>query len=130
MLNVVLDTNVLVSALISPEGAPAKILALVLNGRINPCYDSRILSEYETVLRRPKFPFSSQEVAGLLQVIVQNGLSLVAAPRLEVFIDEADKKFYEVAKSGRATLITGNRRHFPDNDTVISPADFLELINQ
>ena len=55
---VVIDTNVLVSALWSKNGAPAKIISLVLQGKLIPCYDYRILSEYRTVLARPKFGFT------------------------------------------------------------------------
>ena len=62
----VIDTNILVSALWSRNGTPAKVLSLVLNGRVIPCTDSRIMSEYRTVLERPKFGFSQSEINTLL----------------------------------------------------------------
>ncbi len=54
---VVIDTNILVSALWSKNGLPAKILSMVVSGVLVPCFDDRILCEYKDVLNRPKFKF-------------------------------------------------------------------------
>ena len=110
---VVIDTNVLVSAFWSKNGAPAQILALIQNGRLTPCYDSRILAEYRRILRRSKFDFSEWEIAGVLAQIESDGMSVVPCPLDVPFTDEDDRKFYEVAKHCDATLITGNLKHFP-----------------
>ena len=123
---VVIDTNVLVSALWSRNGAPARVLGMVLSGALIPCYDYRILCEYREVLQRPKFGFSKGEVNSLLDWFESNGRSVVADPLDDVFIDEADKKFYEVAKFCGAVLVTGNLKHFPEEPQVLSVADFLE----
>lgn len=128
MTRIVIDTNVLVSALLSPEGNSAKIPALALNDQISICYDSRILLEYENVLNRPKFPFAPEDVSGLLDMIVQIGTAVVAGPLADHFTDEADKKFYEVAKYSGAKLITGNLKHFPNDSDVLSPVEFLKTI--
>ena len=128
MIKIVIDTNVLVSALLSPEGNPAKVLALAMNDQYTVCYDSRIMLEYENVLRRSKFPFDPQDVMGLINTLIQRGTAVVAAPHDEIFTDSADKKFYEVAKTVGAYLITGNGRHFPADPCIISPADFLDQI--
>ena len=123
---VVIDTNVLVSALWSRNGAPARVLGMVLSGALIPCYDYRILCEYREVLQRPKFGFSKGEVNSLLDWFESNGRSVVADPLDDVFIDEADKKFYEVAKFCGAVLVTGNLKHFPEEPQVLSVAGFLE----
>ena len=123
---VVIDTNILVSALWSKNGAPAQILSLVINGRLIPCYDHRIINEYRDVLKRPKFKFSENEISFLLDWITDNGYSVVAEPIDTEFIDESDKKFYEVAKFCGAKLITGNIKHFPEDETVITVSDFFE----
>lgn len=57
-MDIILDTNILVSAMINPKGLPAKILNLVLNGRLTILYDNLIIGEYREVLRRKKFNFS------------------------------------------------------------------------
>ena len=122
---VVIDTNVLISALISPLGNPAKVLALVLSGQICLCYDSRILMEYKDVLLRPKFPFKPADVSVMLDNMMENGIAIVAPPLNTNFSDESDKKFYEVAKFCGAMLITGNTKHFPQEPEIISPAEFI-----
>ena len=122
---VVIDTNILVSALWSRNGAPAKILGLVINGNITPCYDWRILSEYQQVLSRPKFRFSPAETNALLDWIKTSGNSVIANPVEDVFSDESDKKFYEVARTCNATLVTGNLKHYPKNHLVCDVQTFL-----
>lgn len=123
---VVLDTNVLVSALWSRNGSPAKVVSMTLSGKLIPCYDYRILCEYREVLQRPRFGFTSGEVNSLLDWIESYGRSVIAEPLGDVFLDEADKKFYEVAKFCGAALITGNLKHFPEDPLVMSVAEFLE----
>ena len=123
---VVIDTNILVSALWSKSGAPARAVGLVLSGHLTPCYDHRIMLEYRQVLQRPKFRFRPAEVNALLDWFRQIGRSVVPAPVDIPFVDEADRKFYEVAKYCGAILITGNLKHFPKDDAVMSVSDFLE----
>ena len=127
-MNVVIDTNVLVSALMNPNGSPARILALVLNGKIKMLYDNRILFEYTRVLLRQEFGFESEMVNNLLNYCKQSGEHIYADSIRANFTDESDKKFYEVYKSGKAQyLITGNIRHFPKEKTILTPKDFLEI---
>jgi len=128
MIKVVVDTNVLVSALLSPEGNPAKILSLVLNNKLMLCFDSSIILEYEDVLSRKKFSFKPQDVAALIYTINQLGVSFVRIPSKFEFIDEADRKFFEAALSSNAYLITGNTKHFPKESFVVSPSVFIEKI--
>lgn len=104
----VIDTNILVSALWSRNGSPAKVLSLVLNGKVIPCIDSRIMHEYRAVLSRPKFGFTGHEIDALLSWFEDYGFSVVPEPLEDAFIGEADKKFYEVAKHCGAVLVTGN----------------------
>lgn len=121
----VIDTNILVSALWSKNGAPAQVLSLIISGRIKPCFDYRIMTEYRDVLQRPKFKFSPSEVNALLDWFTENGQLVIAEPLALDFIDQADKKFYEVAKYCQASLITGNIKHFPVDDLVCTVTDFL-----
>ena len=123
---VVIDTNILVSALWSRSGAPARAVGLVLSGHLIPCYDHRIMLEYRQVLQRPKFRFRRSEITALLDWFKQTGRSVIPAPVDISFVDEADRKFYEVAKYCGAVLITGNLKHFPNDDAVMSVSDFLE----
>lgn len=126
-MKVVIDTNVLVSAFWSRDGVPAQIMALMLNEKIIPCYDNRIIHEYEEVLLRPKFAFSIGEVRAVLNWLEMIGVVVIATPCKRKFVDEEDKKFYEIAKTSNAVLITGNKRHFPKDINIVSPREFMDL---
>ena len=126
---VVVDTNILVSAFWSQNGNPVKIIGLIQNKVIIPCYDYRILQEYGEVLSRAKFGFDEWEINDFLSQIKDDGMSIVAKAVDMPFVDESDKKFYEVAKQCNAKLITGNLKHFPSDNFIISPADFLDSFN-
>ena len=120
-MQIVIDMNILVSALWSKNGAPVRIISMIINGSLVPCYDYRILSEYREVLRRPKFRFSNGEINSLLDWMESSGRPVVVDPIEESFIDEADKKFYEAAKFCQAKLITGNIKHFPQDPCIPKP---------
>jgi putative PIN family toxin of toxin-antitoxin system len=126
-MRVVIDTNVIVSALMNVNGIPAKILSQVLNGNMKVLYDNRILFEYMDVLTRKKFSFDAWTVNDLINYIKYDG-EFINAGHLNVkFQDESDKKFYEVYKSGEADyLITGNIKHFPDDDTIVTPRKIID----
>lgn len=127
-MNIVLDTNVLISALWSASSKPAMIVNAVLSQRFTACYDYRILNEYYNVLRRPKFGFHEWEIQSLLDMITRNGISVVADQLLNVtFADESDKKFYEVAKFCHAPLITGNIKHYPNDNCIFTVSDFYKI---
>ena len=126
---VVLDTNILVSSLWSRNGAPARVVSMILTGQLIPCYDYRILTEYRQVLSRPRFNFSDGEIDSLLEWIETSGRSIVADPINDPFIDESDKKFYEVAKFCGAILITGNLKHFPNDPQVMYVSSLVDRIN-
>ena len=111
-MRVVIDTNVLVAGLLNPDGAPAAVLRLAINGRLDLLVDNRILFEYDDVLRRPRFGFAEREITILLDFLRNESEYVSAEPRPELVADTDDAAFYEVARSGLAdALITGNRRH-------------------
>jgi len=107
MTHVVLDTNVLVSALLSPQGAPAQVLRFVLADRIRLCVDERILNEYYNVLTRSRFAFSVSDVNNVL-----------------IFIEAA-------LAAGADFLVTGNLKYFSGllahGVRVVSPKCFLDF---
>ena len=83
MLPVVVDSNVLVSALLSPGGKPAEVLRLLVTGALRLCFDARIVVEYEDVLSRPKFSFDRTSCQDLLSVLLGNGISVAAEPLVQ-----------------------------------------------
>lgn len=126
-MKVVLDTNVLVSALINADGIPAKITALVLNGKIKILYDNRIIFEYIDVLSRKDFGFDVDTINSLIGYFQNDGEFVNSEFINAKFTDETDRKFYEVYKSGNAQyLITGNLKHFPKENNIILPRKFMD----
>ena len=117
---VVLDTNIIVSALLSPHGKPAYVFNRFINGDFTLCADERIIAEYYAVLSRPKFKFNPQLIDRIISFIRTHALIVTPITLSAQFDDESDKKFYEVAKTCNATLITGNLKHFPSDSYVKS----------
>jgi len=126
-MRVVLDTNTIVSAFITPSGKPAAILQLVLRGDFEICFNSAILAEYEQVLYRPKFTgkMHQQAILRFFEIIKEIGVDIIAFPSNINMPDEADRVFYEVAKEASAVLITGNKKHYPREPFIQDPAEFF-----
>lgn len=128
----VLDTNVLVSALLGINSVPAQILDEAANGRITPLYNDEILAEYEDVLHRKKFPFAVQDVRALLDAIQDRGVHVEAGTVDAVLPDLDDVVFYAVVmekrKDGDAYLVTGNQKHFPKEPFIVTPKEMLDII--
>ncbi len=126
---VVLATNILVSALLSPFGAPARVLDLVVAGEAGLACDDRVLTEYREVLSRPRFSFAASDVAALLTFFEHEAEHVVAAPLAVQLPVPHDLMFLEVAVAAGAILVTGNQRHYPEvkrgEVRIVSPADFL-----
>lgn len=130
MKRIVLDTNVLVSALLTPFGPPGRVLDMVLAGEVQILYDDRIATEYGEVLTREKFGFAQGEVEDLLAFLKAEGELVLASPLNVGPPDPDDAMFLEVAVAGRAeAIVTGNGEDFPPNCRrgipVLSPAQFL-----
>lgn len=130
-MRIVVDTNVLVSGLLTPFGPPGVVVAQIVSGSVGLCYDGRILAEYADVLRRKTFSFSETSIAALLGAIEATGELTLAAPTPVRLPDPDDEPFLEVALAALADyLVTGNVRHFPANARqgvrVVSPREFVE----
>ncbi len=125
-MNIVLDTNILISAAWSPGRNASNILNSVFDGRFKVCYDERIMSEYIREFHYPKFKFNKWEINAVLDGILTNGILVFANPIKDVFFerDETDRKFYEVAKFCNAILVTGNLKHYPAETDIMDAMEF------
>lgn len=130
---VVLDTNVVVSALFNHLSIPGMILQEALAGRVIPILHEDILDEYDDVLHRPKFKFDRREIEIALAGLIKRGIFLDAATVDDYVADPDDAIFYEVVIEARATndayLVTGNLKHFPVKPYVVTPKEMLEILN-
>ena len=134
-MRVVVDTNVIVSGLLNPHGAPGRVLDLLVAERLELLADDRILAEYREVLLRPRFGFDPADVETLLAHLQTTSVAVISDPLDMELSDPGDLPFLEVAVFGKAeSLLTGNLRHFPRSKKklfgvkVLSPSYFLAEI--
>lgn len=133
MIYAVIDTNVLVSALLTSKSdtATVQVIEAFLNGQIIPLYNEEIINEYEIVLNRPAFHFSEEKVNLYISSIRQKGLLASRIPSNFEFPDSDDAVFYEVALSKEdAYVITGNLKHFPKTPIVVTPAEMIAILSE
>lgn len=127
-MRIVLDTNVLVSGLLSAGGPPGRILDGVMAGALGLVLDDRIAREYRAVLARRRFGFD-RELREVVLRFLETTAERALAPPLDVqCADPGDQPFLEVAvAAGVDALVTGNRRHFPTRASVpiLGPAEFV-----
>lgn len=135
----VLDTNVLVSALLVDRSVPGEVFDEAANGSIVPLYSEGILAEYENVLHRGKFPFSEDQVRKTIDTIKRRGVPIDVSPDDFVLPDDDDVVFYAVVMEKRketdtdtdadAYLVTGNLKHFPKEPFIVTPREMLDIIH-
>lgn len=132
MIAVVLDTNVIVSALVAPNGNEAGVLSLALQGQLALCLSPAMLAEYEEVLHRPRLKLQPSEIAAVLVNI--RGVSRMVQPSetLKISGHEPDNRIYECADAAQADyIVTGNARHFPrphKNTMIVNARQLLGLL--
>ncbi len=112
-LRIVLDTNVLVFAMLSGSGAPYFVLQLVQQSAVTLLADPRIFAEYDEVTARSGFGFDEKERRSMLDLLAQIAEPVVALPLRLSLPDPDDRVFVEVAVAGDAdAIVTGSIRHF------------------
>ena len=126
MTNIVLDTNIIISAALSPNGNPAKILSLTANENdMQIYYAMEILEEYKEVLSRPRMNIDAKTQICILNAITKTGILIVPSPSNIPMLDETDRIFYDTAKASNSILITGNTKHYPVEPFIMTPTEFL-----
>jgi uncharacterized protein len=130
-LRLVIDTNVLISAALKPEGVQRTTLLLAITKPARLYATRRILEEYADVLSRPELRIRKGVRLQLLQLIKNSSHVVVPSRRLEVCSEPDDNVFLECAdKAGADYLITGNSRHFPKfwkKTKIITAREFVSL---
>ncbi len=131
-LRLVIDTNVVVSAAVKPDGLQRTVVLLALSKPLHWYVSDLILKEYDLVLARPELKIRRSLRQQLLQ-LVRNRVRVITRSVLpQVTSDAADNIFIECADAARADyLITGNQRHFPrfwKSTTVITSREFLSVV--
>ncbi len=131
MIRAVLDTNVIISALIYPEGLQSRVLNLGLHGRVKLYISPPMMSEYERVLNEPRLKFPKDVIRGFLGKIKKTAMVVEPMQTLFGCTDEDDNRILECANTAGADfLVTGNKRHFPTSwkqTQIVNGREFLEL---
>ena len=130
----VIDTNVLVSALISnhSDAATVQLMERLIMGDIIPVYSAEIMKEYRNVLGRKKFKFDSDLVKNILYFIKEHGILVKPTATGIILPDIKDLPFFEVVMDRRdegAYLVTGNLKHFPQEPFIVSPRQLLDIVD-
>jgi putative PIN family toxin of toxin-antitoxin system len=133
MIRVVLDTNILVSALLQPQGLPARAFLITLAGTTAQlCVSGDIYAEYEEVIRRPKFDRSEIVIEFALGAIRKNGFWVRPSEKAAGCSDPDDNIFLECAQAARAHyIVTGNPKDFPAKwvkTQIVTARQFVEAM--
>lgn len=128
----VIDTNVLVSALLKWDSVPGNVLQFTITGVVTPVLNEDILREYREVLLRKKFHFPESVVDVILDNLAAQAV-FINEEKLDVNLpDPKDVVFYEVVMEERknqdAFLVTGNLKHFPVERFIVTPRQFLDIL--
>ena len=130
----VVDTNVLVSALLSKkdDAATVQVFQRILAGDVIPLYSNETMAEYREVLARRKFKFERALIDYVLSAIEKFGIMVTPSPTGTILPDMDDLPFYEIVMErieNNPYLVTGNIKHFPNERFVVTPSEFLAIIN-
>lgn len=131
----VYDTNVLISSLLSKhsDSSACKVIDAIASQHVIPLYNEEILAEYYDVLHRKKFKFTEERINELITLIKNFGKAVSPSPTGEILPDMDDLVFYEVVMEKRnddAYLITGNTKHFPVCDFIVTPSEMMKILER
>ncbi len=128
----VIDTNVLVSAILKWDSIPGRVLEHAFTGDIIPLLNEQVLKEYIEVLGRPKFHFDQEKINVVVDGLIRRGIFVDAEPVDVNLPDRNDVIFYEIVMEKRkyeeAFLVTGNTRHFPSEPYIVTPREMLTIL--
>lgn len=131
---VVIDTNVLVSAMLKENSVPGLVLKHVFSKNLIPVFNEEILDEYCEVLLRKKFHFPKEAVFTVLEILQEQGISINAGKLNIALPDAKDIVFYEVVmekrKKNSTFLVTGNIKHFPKEPFIVTPREMLDILEK
>lgn len=117
-MRLVIDTNIIVSALLSSESRAFQLLSDILDGKYTILISEEIYQEYQDVLHRDKFCFDNEIICFLLNWFKENAVWIQILETNTPMLDEKDRVFYDLAKSCKAKLVTGNIKHYPVDELV------------
>ena len=134
MIYAVIDTNVIVASLLTKhhDSATARVMDAVFSGKVIPLLNDEIIAEYREVLHRKRLGLNPEKCDFIISLITDLGITLERISTNTSMVDEKDRVFYEIALAGldmgNSKLVTGNIKHYPEVDFVVTPARFCEIM--
>ena len=134
MIYAVIDTNVIVASLLTKhhDSATARVMDAVFSGKVIPLLNDEIIAEYRDVLHRKRLGLNPEKCDFIISLIADIGMTLNRISTNASMVDEKDRVFYEIALAGldmgNSKLVTGNIKHYPEVDFVVTPARFCEIM--
>ena len=113
---IVIDTNVIISALISPNGSAASFMGDVYDEKYEVVITETILEEYNEVMHRPKFMIDEDIIQFILAWMIEHAIFVEVDQNdypKESMPDPDDAVFYVAARCTGALLVTKNVKHYP-----------------
>jgi putative PIN family toxin of toxin-antitoxin system len=135
MFYAVIDTNVIVASLLTKhhDSATARVMDAVFSGKVVPLLNDEIIAEYRNVLHRKRLGLNTEKCDFIISLIMDLGMTLDRISTNTSMADEKDRVFFEIALAGldmgNLKLVTGNIKHYPPIDFVVTPAQFCEMMN-
>ena len=135
MVYAVIDTNVIVSSLLTKhhDSATVRVMDAVYSGKVVPLLNEEIVSEYRDVLHRRRLGLDAEKCDFIISLISDLGIAIERIKSDIQMTDEKDRVFYEIAlagmEMGTSKLLTGNIKHYPEVDFVVTPSQFCEMMN-
>lgn len=130
----IIDTNVIVSAMLNPDSIPGMVLKYALAGVIVPYINKEIFKEYSEVIYRDKFGFDRKDIELVLNQLQEKAIDAERTQTNAFFTDKKDIVFYEVTLMARtktnAYLVTGNIKHFPKETFIVTPKEMIDIISK
>ena len=128
----IIDTNVLVSYFLSnKDSPPVAIMNKVFDGEIIPIFNCYLIDEYRNVLLRREFELDRSTVNSFLDIIQTSGFDVESFEHTAALPDRKDVPIYELAiltRSDDSFLVTENVKHFPSDDYVVTPKEFMNIL--
>ncbi len=125
------------SALLKEFSPPWKVVQFVRIGKIIPLFNNEMLIEYGKVLRRKeKYDFPEEEIQEVINLVIGTGIQFNGSQIDELFTDDDDIKFYSVVItainyiSPYSKLITGNQKHYPIKEFIVSPDEMVDIVEK
>lgn len=134
MVYAVIDTNVIVASLLTKhhDSATARVMDAVFSGKVVPLLNDEIIAEYRDVLHRKRLGLNPEKCDFIISLITDLGMTLDRISTNASMVDEKDRVFYEIALAGldmgNSKLVTGNTKHYPEVDFIVTPAQFCEIM--